>query len=105
MIFGFLLSLLSIASSSNFDWTTGNTTVGLSSNMYCDTSTYLTMDYSINPYTDSFVPTYQIYNAVYDVNGVIGYRPADKTIYVVFRGTQSTRDWIDDLRFEKIDYF
>ena len=86
-----------------FDWVTGNTTIDLSSRMYCDKSEYLTMNYS--GYSSTFTPTYQIYNAEYDVDGVVGYRPEDETIYVVFRGTQSVQNWIDDAHVDKIDYY
>lgn len=103
----FLYSLLSLMLPSifanNFDWALGNTTVGLSSFVYCDKSEYLTTDYSINPYTRSFVPTYQIYDQKYDVNGMIGHRIDDQTIYIVFRGSHSLKDWIDDLRIKKIN--
>lgn len=91
------------ASSNNFDWSTGNTSVRLSGMTYCDSSTYLTNNYT-DTYVDTFEPTYQIYNKHYDVNGFIGVRHSDETIYVVFRGTQSTKDWIDDFKIHKIDY-
>ena len=89
---------------SDFDWRTGNTTIGLSSYSYCDSDTYKTIDYNTNPYTQSFIPTYQIDNKRYDIHGFIGYRPTDQNIYIVFRGTQSTRDWIDDFRIDQIFY-
>lgn len=100
-----LLTILGIVcgSSNAFNWDTGNTTVLLSGAAYCDSSTYLTNGYNYI-YTDTFKPTYQIYNKHYDVNGFIGYRTFDQSIYVVFRGTQSTKDWIDDFKINKIDY-
>jgi hypothetical protein len=35
---------------------------------------------------------------------MIGYIKEKETIYVVFRGTQSTRDWVVDLHFGKVEY-
>lgn len=107
LVFTVLFFYLYCATSihTTFDWSMGNTSIVLSAKTYCDSNTYLSSNYSLNKYTDTFVPTKQIYNKKYDVNGFIGYRTEDETIYVVFRGTQSIRDWIDDFHIRQIDYF
>jgi len=90
-------------SSDLFDYVTGNTSVMLSATAYCDRSTFMTHNFS-QPYTDTFIPTIEIYNKEYDVNGFIGYRLLDQTIYVVFTGSQTKQDWINDLTLVKIQY-
>ncbi len=105
MINSLLLLIITFFYSINansFDWETGNITVSLSSYVYCDPETYLTQKYE--GFSESFVPTYRIYGRTYDVNGVIGYSISHKSIYVVFRGTQSNRDWFDDFHIKLIDY-
>ena len=103
MLYILLFIIFYSINASEFDWDTGNTSVMLSLATYCDKSTYMSNNYN-TPFTFSFVPTFQIYNKEYDIDGFIGYRPADSTIYVVYRGTQSTQDWIDDFQFKKINY-
>jgi hypothetical protein len=105
-IFGMMLGLglcKQNVKSDYFDYGTGNTSVLLSATAYCDRSTYLTHDYS-NLYTDTFVPTMEIYDEELDVNGFIGYREVDTTIYVVYEGSHSTQDWINDFTFTKVSY-
>lgn len=96
----FILYLLNIVilcfSETEFDWKLGNTTLHLSSYSYCDANSYLSTEYI--GFSTGFQPTYRIYNKLYDVNGFIGYNELDNSIYVVFRGTNSLKDWIDDLQ-------
>ena len=98
-----IVSSRKIIKSDYFDYGTGNTSVLLSATAYCDRSTYLTHDYS-HPYTDTFVPTMEIYDEELDVNGFIGYRERDQTIYITYEGSHLTQDWINDFTFVKVDY-
>lgn len=54
--------------------------------------------------TTGFVVTKTIYDAKVDTQGYIGYLPSDKSIYVVFRGSESTKNWITNLDAFKADY-
>ena len=48
--------------------------------------------------------TYVIHTFIDDTQGFIGYLPSDDSIYVVFRGSESMRNWIADLTVDKHDY-
>lgn len=54
--------------------------------------------------TTGFVVTSIIYDKGTDTQGYIGYLPSDKSIYVVFRGSESTKNWISNLDAIKVDY-
>lgn len=82
-------------SSTSFNWPAANTSIWLSSAAYCARETYLKRSYK--GASAGFVPTFVIYDSTYDTNGYIGYRTEDETIYVVYRGSSSIRDWLDDL--------
>jgi len=97
-----LLALSFISAAVAFDWAMGNTSLWLSAASYCDRNTYFIRNYL--SYSAGFVATKAIYNDNYDVEGMIGYRPNDQSIYVVFRGSQSTQNWVDNLKFFKTDY-
>lgn len=43
------------------------------------------------------MPVVTIDEKRYDTQGFVGYIPAQKTIYVVFRGSTSIEDWLQDL--------
>ena len=53
--------------------------------------------------TAGFVVTKVIYDPK-DTQGYIGYLPSDKSIYVVYRGSESTKNWITNLDAIKIPY-
>jgi hypothetical protein len=54
--------------------------------------------------TTGFVVTYTINDLLTDTVGYIGYLPSDQSIYVVYRGTDSGRDWITDIDAHKSVY-
>ena len=60
----------------------------------------LILKVSFRPYNIKNVKncTYKIYV------GYVGYLPSDKSIYIVFRGSQSTRNWITNLDAVKTTY-
>lgn len=90
----FFLALVSSVSA-GYDWTYGNYSLWHSENAYCDPDTYLTRQNK--GVLTGFVGTYSIYNAKHDTRGYIGYTASQSTIYVSFRGSESIRNWIDNL--------
>lgn len=51
-----------------------------------------------------FVATKVISNIANDVEGFVGYLPSDKSIFVVFRGSISIRNWLTNLTTTKTNY-
>ena len=74
----------------------------MSQDAYCGKAVYLTQHYS--GVVAGFVATKIISNLVDDVEGFVGYLPSDKSIYVVFRGSESIRNWITNLTVDKTNY-
>jgi hypothetical protein len=85
-----------------FDWALVNTSASLSAQAYCENALYLSNNYS--DYATNFIPTFKITSADHDVSGFIGYRNEDQTIYVVFRGSSSLTNFIDDMDFFQTPY-
>lgn len=67
----------------------------LASYAYCGKEAYLTQPYSNA--VEGFVATKVIENLLFDVQGYVGYLPSDQSIFVVFKGTQSSKEWAMDL--------
>lgn len=67
----------------------------LSNVAYCPPETYLTHVYS-GP-SEGFVPTHTFTDEGTDTQGYVGYIESQKTIFVVFRGSMSIRNWISDM--------
>lgn len=78
-----------------YDYELGNITLMLASNVYCSPETYLTRVYP--SHAKSFSPTHHIQVEEDTTEGVIGYSTPAKTIFVVFRGSETLQNWIDDL--------
>jgi len=93
---------LILTTKASFDWALGNTSVTLSANTYCDVNTYMTRQW--NGYSKGFVPLAPIYESKYDTHGFMGVMESQKAIYVVFRGSSSIRNWIDNIGVIKTDY-
>lgn len=74
----------------------------LSAAAYCDKSTYLTRTYK-GP-SSGFIPTYTIYDSRTDTTGYLGYLPSQNTIFVIFRGSVSWKNWASDLDVIKTNY-
>lgn len=87
---------------SAFSASQANISLWLSAATYCDRSVYKTRTYK-GP-TTGFVATYVIFDSKLDTNGLIGYLPSDKSIYVAYRGSQSYRNWIANLDAVKTSY-
>jgi hypothetical protein len=102
-ILAFLLFLaITMFAKASFDTNFAKRCVWYSGQAYCDPDDYLSRTYVGD--AAGFVPTYQIYNFGDDTNGYIGYNPNYNEIVVVFRGTQSVRNWLDNLTFWKTNY-
>ena len=84
----------------SFDWYLANQTVSLSAAAYCDPESYLERDFSmVSPFVQNFQPTYRIISTEsHDVNGFIGIM--ENSIYVVFRGSQSLSNFVDDFTIQ-----
>jgi len=91
----FALSVSVSVSVSAYDWTYGNLTLWHSEAAYCDPDTYLTRTFK--GVLEGFVATYAISDIVHDTHGYIGYHTGQKAIYVSFRGSESVRNWLDNL--------
>lgn len=74
----------------------------LSAATQCPTDEYMTRTF-VGP-TTGFVTTSVIYDSHSDTNGFIGYLPSEKNIFIVFRGSVSTKNTISDLDAFKMDY-
>jgi hypothetical protein len=79
-----------------------NTALYHSENTYCDPASYLTRTYK--GVLAGFVPTYKIYDKAHDTNGYIGYTASQNTIYVAFRGSESIRNWADNIDAVTVSY-
>lgn len=91
----FFVSLLStVISTIQFDLNIAKTCVVLSGAAYCDKDNYNTMK-MIEPAND-----FQYYQTLYDkktdLHGYVGVIQPENQILVVFRGSASTRNWMDD---------
>jgi hypothetical protein len=79
-----------------------NIGVWLSSAAYCGKESYNNMILDGPAY--GFVVKDILYDPKSDVEGYIGILDYTKTIHIVFRGSSSIRNWIDDFEFRKIKY-
>lgn len=108
-MFKFLLFALLPLASAFFNETTGAYNndqamigVWLSAAAYCGKSDYETRTFK-GP-TTGFKVTYVMSDVGSDTQGYVGYLPSDKSIYVVYRGSSSIRNWITNLEVTKTAY-
>ena len=79
-----------------------NIGVWLSSAAYCGKESYNNM--ILDGPVSGFVIKDILYDPKSDVEGYIGILDYTKTIHIVFRGSSSIRNWIDDFEIKKINY-
>jgi hypothetical protein len=79
-----------------YDWRTGNSSVSLSALAYCGNATIMSGSYGDALFMSDFLPVNIIYNRYYDVNGFIGVSKSQGAIFVVFRGSMTVTNWLDD---------
>jgi hypothetical protein len=94
--------LLFVAQVSAFTMEQANITVWLSAAAYCSKDVYPTMKLT-GPAT-GFVVKDVLYDYTSDLQGYVGILPSQQKIYIVFRGSSSVRNWIEDLEIKKVDY-
>jgi hypothetical protein len=83
-----------------FDFSIANSSVWLSGAAYCGKDAYLTMQPS--GAAIGFRSTHILYDPVYDLQGYVGILENTRTIYVVFRGSSSKLNWLDDIEIKKV---
>ena len=86
----------------SFDLSMATTALWHSENAYCSPDTYLTRPNK--GALAGFVPVYTVNDPAHDTQGYIGYTASQSTIYVSFRGSQSTKNWISNLDAVLTDY-
>ena len=91
-----------LALSQTFLMEYANISVWLSAAAYCGKDNYNTM--RLNGPATGFVVKETIQDAKTDLQGYIGILPNIEKIFVVFRGSSSTRNWIEDFEIKKTDY-
>ena len=91
-----------------YDWRQAINSVSLSAISYCKNNTILKGNFSANQLSNlyekdkfplninDFIVTDLIHNTDHDVNGFVGYSIQEKTIFVVFRGSVSPANWLDN---------
>lgn len=79
-----------------------NITVWLSAAAYCGKDKYKSM--SLTGPATGFLVKETIYDLKSDLQGYIGVLPSHKTTYVVFRGSSSINNWIEDLSIKMVPY-
>ncbi|KAJ1423230.1 Alpha/Beta hydrolase protein, partial [Ochromonadaceae sp. CCMP2298] len=98
-----LLALaLATAQSFTYDAAEANRTVWLSAAAYCPRASFASREF-LGP-TSGFVVTRTLYDAASDMQGFVGYLPSANSIYVVFRGSASMRNWIVDVETWQTPY-
>lgn len=93
-----------ILEENSYDWHYANSTVALSALAYCGNETIMSGNYNNSIFITDFAPTSLVYNKYYDVNGFIGTSKADQSIYVIFRGSMTITNWLDDFETLMTNY-
>lgn len=97
-----LIYIFLLKNTDSYDIKEANTTVYLSGAAYCGKDKYNTMILK-GPATN-FITKQILYYKKYDIQGYTGIIESKKTIYVVFRGSSSAKNWIDDFEIKKTAY-
>ena len=97
-----LTCLSSAFSTETYNVTQSQVGVWLSGAAYCDKDVYPTMKLS-GP-AQGFVMTDVLYDKKTDLQGFVGLLPSTSSIYVVFRGSSSILNWLDDAEALKMYY-
>ena len=97
-----VINIFNVATSYTFDMNQANISVWLSGATYCDKENYNTMILA-GPSKD-FQVSHILYDPKYDLQGYAGVLQSTKTVYIVFRGSSSIMNWLDDVEVKKIPY-
>lgn len=93
---------LIICTNATYDSYYANIGVWLSGAAYCGKDNYKSMQLS-GPAT-GFVVTNILYDPSTDLQGFIGVESISKSIWIVFRGSSSALNWLDDFQVKQVDY-
>ena len=114
LLFLFWMMIICISNSegiqftSEYDWRSALNTVSLSAVSYCKNTTILKGNFTVNQVSyvsekdkfpsniDDFVVTDLVHNMEHDVNGFVGYSVKERTVFVVFRGSVSPSNWLNN---------
>lgn len=98
-LFAALVAALAFAQVAFASWSMqmANTSVWYSATASCGKSNYASHVWK-GP-TTGFVYTYGFTDLLTDQEGYVGYQASQNLIVVVYRGTESIENWIDDARF------
>ena len=89
-------------SSAVYDTNQSNICVWLSGAAYCDKDNYESMKLA-GP-ASGFELTNVLYDKHTDLQGYVGYLAKTNSIYVIFRGTSSMTNWLDDAEIIQTSY-
>ena len=98
----FILLLILNSGLALYNVTQSEISVWLSAAAYCETESYPTM--KIGGPANNFIFKDTIYSKKTDMLGFTGIIHNTKTIYVIFRGSSSLLNWIDDIEIRKVPY-
>lgn len=101
-LFLFYLGITNTILDNIFNIEYANISAILSAAAYCGKDNYAKMRFQ-EPVEHFFV-TDTIYDEATDLHGFVGVLHSKHTIYVVFRGSNSIRNWIEDFEFTKVEY-
>lgn len=101
IIFLYLTFLISI-SIGLYNSTQAQIGVFLSGAAYCGKDKYLSMN--LTGPAKNFIVSSVLHDKSSDLEGFIGYLDSTKSIHVVFRGSSSILNWLDDLQIRQVDY-
>ena len=104
MNFFYILFAIShfVYSVASYNINEANVTLHLSGAAYCGKEYYNTM--KIYEPANEFQMDTTVYDISTDLQGFVGYIANRKTIYVVFRGSSSALNWVEDLEITKVPY-
>jgi|688.fasta_scaffold634118_1 hypothetical protein len=63
------------------------------------------MNHNFSGAAAGFIVTYVINDPDHDTEGFVGYLPSDHSIYVVYRGSETIKNWMSDMNADHTDYF
>jgi hypothetical protein len=86
----------------NYNNNDANVGVWLSGASYCSKSNYMTM--KLGGPAKGFVVDAVLHDSKTDLLGYTGFHPPSKSIYMVFRGSSSLLNWLDDFEVKKTAY-
>ena len=103
VVFLFMITRVFSAWAQNFSIEQANISALLSAIAYCGKKEYV--NHAFHRPLAGFLVNDVIYDPKSDLQGFIGTLPSTQDIYIVFRGSSSLRNWIEDLDIQMTDYY